>query len=113
MKKTLTYLATPYSHADAAVRLRRFEVVNRVAAELMREGKYIFSPISHTHPIALAGDLPLGFDFWQGYDEAILAACCEIIVLKQEGWEESTGVQAEIALGIKLGIPVTYMDVVE
>ena len=33
---SLVYLATPYSHGDPAVMQERFEVINRVAADLMR-----------------------------------------------------------------------------
>lgn len=107
--KTLIYLAVPYSHPDPAVRQQRFEEVNRHAAHFMRLGDHIFSPISHTHPIALTGDLPLGFDFWQQYDEAVLACCKAMYVLQLEGWTESKGVQAEIAIAERLGIPVTYI----
>ena len=74
--KTLVYLATPYTHPDPAVMEARFLAVNRVAARLMGEGLHIFSPISHTRPIAIAGDLQHDWEFWKQYDEAILSACC-------------------------------------
>lgn len=109
-EKTLVYLATPYSHPDRAIRVQRFEKVNVVAGKLMREGLHIFSPISHTHPIAEASDLPLGFDFWQKYDTAILSTCCKLIVLKLDGWEQSVGVAAEIAIAKNLGLPIEYID---
>lgn len=108
--KTLVYLATPYSDPDPKVRLRRFETVNKVAARLMRDGVHIFSPISHTHPIAEAGGLPLDWEFWQGYDRAILAACVRMSVLMQPGWKESVGVQAEIKSAKELGIAVEYLE---
>jgi len=110
MDKTLIYLATPYSHSDWVVQVKRFNAVNWVAAQLMRQGLHIFSPISHTHPIALAGGLRGDRAFWQAYDKAILAACKKVIVLKQPGWEVSTGVSAEIQLAKDMGIPVEYMD---
>lgn len=110
MANTLIYLATPYSHPDPAIMHERFETVNRVAARLMRAGLHIFSPISHTHPIAVAGDLPRGFDFWEQYDRAILSACCRVMVLRLAGWQESKGVAAEIVIAGELGIPVYYID---
>jgi hypothetical protein len=116
MKKELIYLACPYSYKDAdpakvmAVKEERFQAVNKASAKLMAEGKYIFSPISHTHPIALAGSLPGDWQFWEGYDRCILSSCCKIIVLRLPGWETSTGVQAEIKIGQELGIPVEYID---
>jgi len=108
--KTLVYLATPYSHPDAAVREERFRAVNVAAAKLMRNGMHIYSPISHTHPIALAGDLPLGWEYWQAYDRAILAACCKLIVLMLDGWQESKGVTGEIAIARELGLAVEYIS---
>lgn len=108
MKGGLVYLAVPYSHDDPDVRDMRFEAANRAASELMREGIYVFSPISHSHPIAMAGGLPLGWDFWEGYDRAILANCSAVIVLTLDGWQESKGVQAEIGIAHDLGIPVSY-----
>lgn len=108
--KTLIYLATPYSDPDPAVREQRFVIVNRVAAVLMRNGLHIFSPISHTHPIALAGELPKGWEFWQGYDRAILDACVKVLVLMQSGWQESVGVTAEILLAEEMGLPIEYIE---
>ena len=106
----LVYLATPYSDPDPMVRQQRFEVVNRVAAKLMREGHYIYSPISHTHPIALAGDLPRGWDYWEKYDRTILAACVRMFVLTQPGWQESVGVAAEIDIAREMGLPVEFIE---
>lgn len=110
MRSELTYLACPYSHKDETVKVSRFEAANKASSKLMKEGQYIFSPISHTHPIALAGGLPGGWDFWEGYDRRILSCCDKIVVLRVPGWETSTGVQAEIKIGQELGIPVEYMD---
>lgn len=110
MSKDLVYLASPYSHVDEFVRLRRFEDACHAAAVLMSRGMLIFCPIAHTHPIAVAGDLPLGWDFWQRYDRTMLAACGRMIVLKLDGWEESKGIAGEIAIMGELGRPVEYID---
>ena len=104
----MIYLATPYTHEDPAVMQRRFEVANSTAAKLMQGGFHVFSPISHTHPIALAGDLPHGWDYWKEYDERMLRACQQIMVLMQEGWERSVGVQAEIKIARQLGLQEIY-----
>ena len=107
--KTLVYLACPYSDKKASVRLSRFNSVNKIAAQLMLQGMHIFSPISHTHPIAEAGGLPKGWDFWEGYDRAILATCAKMIVLQLDGWDISKGVQAEITIATELEIPIEYL----
>jgi hypothetical protein len=111
--KDFIYLAVPYSDPNPLVKATRFEMVNEVAAKLMGDGKYVFSPISHTHPIALAGDLPGEWQFWEGYDRRILSFCTKIVVLKLDGWENSKGVNAEIKIGQELGIPVEYVTVQE
>ncbi len=107
MKKI--YLATPHT-GTAVEQQRRFEVVNKVAAKLMNDGLLVFSPISHTHPIALAGDLPKGWDFWKEYDLTFIEWCDELWVLEQDGWQESAGVTAERKLAAKLGKPIRYIQ---
>lgn len=112
MRSELTYLAVPYSHADRYVRVARWIAANQTAAKLMAAGQYIFSPISHTHPIAEAsnGALPVGWDYWETFDRQYLSFCKKIIVLRIPGWKESKGVQAEIKIGTEMGILVEYMD---
>lgn len=105
----LIYLASPYTHEDPAVQQARFETACRAAAHLMNKGHAVFSPIAHTHPIACAGDLPKGWDFWERYDRTILAGCHSMMVLQLDGWQQSRGVQAEIAIMRELGKPVEYM----
>jgi len=108
-KGALVYLATPYSHPDADVSERRFREVNRVAGDMIRHGAHVFSPISHTHPIALAGDLPKAWEFWQAYDRAMLGVCSKLVVLMQDGWQESVGVQAESAIAKEMGLPIEFL----
>ncbi len=76
----------------------------------MLRGIHVFSPISHTHPIACVGDLPKSWEFWEAYDRVILAACCKVMVLMLDGWKESVGVQTEIKIAQELGLPVEYIE---
>jgi hypothetical protein len=103
------YLATPYSHKDPAVRESRFNAINRVAARLMKEGHVVFSPISHSHHIAIAGDTPMGFDFWESQDESFIDWCDVMFVYKAPGWEDSIGVGAEIDMALNAGKPVQFI----
>ena len=106
----LIYLASPYSHHDPAVRQQRFETVCFVAANLMREGKHVYSPIAHTHPIAMKGDLPKGWDFWEQFDRKMISACQEVWVVMMDGWQESKGVAAELAIAGEMGLKVRYIQ---
>jgi hypothetical protein len=87
----------------------RFHAANRAAALLMAKGKLVFSPISHTHPIAMAGELPTGWSYWEAYDRAMLYCCEELIVLTLIGWKDSVGVSNEIRIATELGLTITYM----
>ena len=108
--KKLVYLATPYTHEDKAVEEWRFKMVNAKAAELMSQGLIIFSPISHTHPIALAGDLPVHWEFWETFDKVFLNHSYKLMVLMLDGWKQSRGVAAEIEMATKLGLEIEYIN---
>jgi len=105
----LVYLACPYTHKDKAVMEERFHAVNKVAATLIQEGRYVFSPISQSHPISQAGALPTNWDYWHAYDRLILSCCSTLVVLMLDGWHLSTGVQAEIAIAKELGLYIEYL----
>jgi hypothetical protein len=110
VSKDLIYLACPYMHKDEAVKVARVEKATEISAKMMAEGKYVFSPITHCHPMAMKASLPGDWAFWEGYDRRMIACCNKIVVLKLDGWEQSTGVQAEIKIGEEMGIPVEYID---
>lgn len=105
----LTYLATPYSHPLTEIREARFQAAAFVAGELMKTGKFIYSPIAHSHSIALATDMPTGWDFWEKQDMVMLDRSSELIVLMLPGWDTSTGVNAETVEARRLGLPVVHL----
>jgi hypothetical protein len=109
----LIYLATPYSHPDAEVRESRFQLACIVAGMIMAQGGHVFSPIAHSHPIAVRCGLPKGFDYWKGFDRKMIAACSHVLVVKMDGWQESKGIAAELEIARELGKPVSYMEVPE
>ena len=106
----MIYLASPYSHADPAVRETRYQAACHATAALLKAGFVVFSPIVHSHPL-VAFDLPTGWDFWERIDRAYLSRCDEVVVLTLDGWQQSTGVRAEIAIARDLGKPVRFLGV--
>lgn len=105
------YLATPYSHKDKKVRLARFNAVNKKAGELMLQGYVVFSPISHSHPIALTmeSDKVCNLDFWMLQDLPFLDWADELWVLQLDGWDMSKGVNAEIKKMQGIEKPVRFI----
>lgn len=104
----MIYLASPYSHPDPAVRAQRFRAACRAAVALLHAGHVVFSPITHSHPLAQHG-LPGNWQFWERYDREFLQRCDEVVVLMLPGWRKSVGVQAEIRIARELGKPVRYL----
>lgn len=105
----MIYLASPYSHADIAVREQRFRAACLAAARLIEAGHVVFSPIAHGHPIAQHG-LPADWTFWEPFDREHLERSDEVVLLMLDGWQESVGVQAEIQIARELGKPIRYLD---
>ena len=104
----MIYLASPYSHKDPAVMEKRFKEACVIAASLMRKGYNVFSPIAHSHPIAQY-QLPKTWEFWEQYDRFFIQMCHRVIVCdNMEGWQDSRGVGAEIAIANELGKEVIY-----
>ena len=106
----LYYLATPYTHEEEEVRAMRYRMAVAMAGFLLKKGVYVYSPIAHSHPIAVRCDLPKGWEFWQKYDECMIDRCDGLLVLKADGWVESRGVQEEIRLAMASGLPVYMID---
>lgn len=110
-QEELIYLACPYTHPSQEIVDYRVKAVTEVAAMLMKAGHLVFSPITHTHPIALVGDLPTDWAFWERYDKAMLAACTVMYILTLPGWDVSKGVAGEFEIATRqLGIPVYLVD---
>lgn len=105
----MIYLASPYSHPDIVVREQRFREACRAAATLLRVGHAVFSPIAHSHPLVSLG-LPTDWLFWERWGRNMLTRCDEVVVLQLDGWIDSVGVQAEIALAHALGKPLQFVE---
>jgi len=110
MTSQIIYLATPYSHPDPDVRLARYHTVNRVAAKMMRLGDIVYSPISHSHQMAIDYGLPTDWGYWARSCTTIVSACAAMVVLRQDGWRESIGVTAEIEVARKHCLQIGYLD---
>jgi hypothetical protein len=112
-KRELIYLACPYTHHSAAIRLQRFQQATKAAAALIRQGHIVFSPITMTHPIdiEMAGsENTLGSDFWVAFDETFMERCDVFVLLPLDGWEQSGGVRREIEYFRKAGKPLKALD---
>lgn len=111
----LVYLATPYSKYPPRDNLTGLEAAfrdaSRLAARLLRAGVKVYSPIAHTHPIAMHGHLDaLDHAIWLPFDAAIMAKADALVVAKMTGWQDSTGVKHEIGVFAQAEKPIYYLD---
>ena len=111
LEDKIIYLASPYSHPDKDVVEKRFAQVMKITAHLTRFGYIVFSPILHSHPLAVHHRLNGDWDFWKRIDTAFIKASGLLLVAKLDGWEESKGVTAEIEIAEKYGIPIEFLEI--
>jgi hypothetical protein len=104
------YLATVYSKYRLGIVHAHAEAC-RQAALLVRAGIPVYSPIAHTHPIAIEGDIdPFDHEIWLEADRTFMEAAKGLIVCKMQGWEESYGIGVEIESFERQGKPIYYME---
>lgn len=110
--KKVIYLACPYSAPTKQLEVRRFDIANRVAGYLMSKGYIVFSPLSHSHPIATYpyADLPRTHAFWLEQDFHWLDACEILVIINTTGWEFSYGVQQEVSFARAKEMPIYLID---
>lgn len=106
----MIYLASPYSHPDAAVRQSRYEAACEAAGVLARHGYHVFSPIAHSHGIALHGGTGGSWEDWERQDLVMLAKASAFVLLPLEGWKESHGVRVEAEHAARQGLPMLVME---
>lgn len=116
--RPLVYLACPYSDPDPQVRQERFVLAARAAAKLMADrGEHVFSPITHSHPIAVVldasrsviGSAANDWNLWRPLDLTILQLCRKFYVLCLAGVSESHGVKEENRAAAQLGIEIEFL----
>ena len=104
------YLATPYSKYPSGIEAA-FEMACRAVAPLIRAGVPVFSPIAHTHPVAMHGRIdPLDHSIWLPADAPMMQAAHGLIVYRAESWERSYGIGEEIKAFQAAGKPIHYLD---
>lgn len=106
------YLAVPYSHPGEKVRQVRYEAATKMAAELMKEGNLVFSPVTHSHYLAEIYGCPQEEEFWRKWYMSFLEHwTTDLFVLTLPGWKESNGVQREIKYAVDHAISIHFESV--
>lgn len=104
------YMASPYSGTPEQQQ-ERYEKARWAAAELIKQGSVIFSPIVHCHEILFNHDLPGDIDFWHWYDRAMIEAAHTFAILKLPGWDESKGIKWETQVALELKKRMMFYEI--
>lgn len=106
----LSYLGTPYTRYKLGIE-RAFMDACALAARLLQVGIPVYSPIAHTHPIAVHGKLdPLDLGIWLPFDEAMMSRCDVLLVAHMDGWDLSRGIEHEVKFFQRIGKAVFDLD---
>ena len=104
------YLATPYTKFPGGIEAAYCAACEQTAL-LMRAGIPVFSPISHTHGVAVHGGIdPTDLSIWLLADKLFMDGATGMIVCKLPTWECSDGIMAEIEAFYAAGKPIVFME---
>lgn len=104
------YLATPYSKYALGLE-QAFQDAARAAGLLIRNGVRVYSPIAHTHPIAMAAGIdPLCHAIWLPADLPMMQAAAGLLVLRMPGFTQSYGIREEIKEFFTAKKPIYAVD---
>jgi hypothetical protein len=109
-KRGYFYLATPYSKYKDGIE-EAFKEACKQTGYLIRNSLPVYSPIAHTHPIAIHSYMdPYDHSIWLKLDEPMMDNAYGLIVCMLDGWEDSYGVKHEIEHFTKAKKPIFYME---
>lgn len=92
----LYYMATVYRKHPGGLEWA-FEDACKNAGNFIKMGYKIYSPIAHSHPIAMHDRVDArGDEPWYSLNVAMMQVCDGLLVLKMKNWEKSCGIAFEI-----------------
>lgn len=106
----LVYLATPYSKHPRGIDAAFIEAA-KLTGLLIRTGMTVYSPIAHTHVVAVQGGIdPFDHSIWLPFDMAMMNAADTLIVAHMDGWESSFGIAEEVKVFARANKPIYDLD---
>jgi hypothetical protein len=103
----LYYLASCYTKYDGTLD-EAYEDACKQGVLLAKAGIYTLGPIASSHGM-VKYDAPNEHEFWLPWDAQMIRRSDGIIVCMMKNWEQSFGINWEIAYAKSIGKPVYYM----
>lgn len=103
------FLASPYTKYPAGL-CAAFKLAVETRGLLIAAGIPVFSPVIHSHPVAMACGLdPVNLTLWLATEAPMRLAARGMIELRAANWEMSVGMTAERREFILHGKPIVPM----
>lgn len=104
------YIGTPYSRYLGGID-EAFTRACEITAAYISQGIPVFSPIVHSHPVAIVGQIDhMAHEIWLPVDRPFMEAAHGLIVAMLPGWATSKGLNHEIDYFTAAGKPVVFTD---
>ncbi len=110
MTEKLVYVALPYTDKDKSITDLRVKKFCEIDSQLNMNGVLTVSPILKHLLFDKNSELPTDWNFWKNLSYRLLSSSDILLVLKFQGWEKSTGVQAEIEFAKENKITTYYFQ---
>jgi len=104
-----TYLASPYTHAEPAMREVRYHAAMKCCAWLLKNRVWVYSPIVYCHELARLHDMPTNAHFWMDYNYAMLRGAKDLLILVLPGWQDSVGIDNEVEYAHAANKPIRFI----
>jgi len=110
MNTPFWYVATAYTNTLGGP-VEAFVFSAKVAAYFLKQGINVFSPIAHSHPISVHGDIQkFDHEFWMWVDKPFMEAAVGLIVVNTPDVPQSRGIDYETEYFRNAGKPVMFFD---
>lgn len=103
------YLASPYTHSNPTIREQRYLAAQDAVVWLLKQRKWVYSPIVHCHELCKVHELPRNYKFWEEYNGTMLFSAHTLYVLNLDGVMESKGAQGEIEFAAQERKPIFWL----
>ena len=108
---SLAYLSSPYTKYRRGIAEAHFQAC-ALTARLLEKGVMVYSPIAHSHSVAMAGGLdPMNIELWYKHNELVMDRCDTLIVANMIGWRRSEGIAMEVNYFLAMDKPIYDLNV--
>lgn len=110
----MIYLASPYTKLldeDGRFPAKYLRELSETFVNMTNDGFAVYSPILHGHSVETyhPDKGPLNYEQWMQHGLCVLSNCDQMIILKQDGWLQSGGIEREYEYARERDIPVFFI----